>query len=448
MPTEPSIEFINHASVLLSDGRVGLLTDPWYSGQVFHQGWSLLHENSPEQIRALLARTHYIWLSHEHPDHFSPPFFKQFREEIKAAGIRILFQRTHDQRVRNFLAGLEFEVIEMNDGEPLRLSADFTIRSIQWDLYDSALLAQIQGVSVFNLNDCAITNPAALARLSARYGHCDVLLTQFSYAAWKGGKAMPERRQQAARSKLAAMRRQALALQASRIIPFASFTRFSNTLNAYLNDAINTPEQVRAALADLPARCVFLQPGEQQSLSALQQAPASLAFWQACHAGLGTAPLSQYASLPLARLAESFQCWQARIRRNNSPWLMKLAQHCIRPQPFAPLTLQLLDQNCRIRLGPLGDFRILPQPGEADIALHSASLDFLFQHDFGFDTLYVNGCFEVLKEGGFGRFMRCFGIGSLNAIGLHISPRVIFRLNTLRRILRKEKTLTPPRAKT
>ena len=43
-------EFINHASVLVSSEKVGLLSDPWYQGDAFHKGWSLLHELKDDEI--------------------------------------------------------------------------------------------------------------------------------------------------------------------------------------------------------------------------------------------------------------------------------------------------------------------------------------------------------------------------------------------------------------
>ena len=36
--SKTNIEFINHASVLISCGKISLLSDPWYNGPVFHHG--------------------------------------------------------------------------------------------------------------------------------------------------------------------------------------------------------------------------------------------------------------------------------------------------------------------------------------------------------------------------------------------------------------------------
>ena len=87
----PSVEFINHASVLISNEEIGLLSDPWYQGDAFHKGWNLLHELSDDEIYKLLKRTSHIWISHEHPDHFSIAFFNKFTDILIKDNIQILF---------------------------------------------------------------------------------------------------------------------------------------------------------------------------------------------------------------------------------------------------------------------------------------------------------------------------------------------------------------------
>ena len=69
-----SIQFINHASVKITISGKKILCDPWYEGSIFNEGWDLI---SYETINydELLKDLDYIWISHEHPDHFSVNFF-------------------------------------------------------------------------------------------------------------------------------------------------------------------------------------------------------------------------------------------------------------------------------------------------------------------------------------------------------------------------------------
>jgi hypothetical protein len=56
--------------------------------------------------------------------------------------------------------------------------------------------------------------------------------------------------------------------------------------------------------------------------------------------------------------------------------------------------------------------------------MHSSSLLFLLKNEFGFDTLMVNGRFEATPEG-FSKMTKSLAIGSLNAMGLSLSLRLL-----------------------
>ena len=65
------IEYLNHASVIIKDGAVQLLIDPWLWGTCFEEGWGLRFYN-PDAIERTKDCTH-IWVSHFHQDHFHRP---------------------------------------------------------------------------------------------------------------------------------------------------------------------------------------------------------------------------------------------------------------------------------------------------------------------------------------------------------------------------------------
>lgn len=433
----PRIEFVNHASVLLSDGQSALLSDPWFFGDAFHQGWSLLVETPEPEIIRILDKTTHIWISHEHPDHFSPPFFKQYLSRICERGITILFQKTRDGRLAAYLRGLGLSVIELPNNRPFSLNSGFSIRIVQSDLYDSALLAKIGGQRIFNLNDCPIHDSDALTRFAQKHGPCDVLLTQFSYAAWKGGKEHREWRKRAARHKLSAMHGQINALAPKACILFGSFVRFSNRLNSYMNDAVNHPDHVMAEQNRTPARLIFMAPGESQPLDLLSQNQTSLDFWRQQYAAI---PEQALASYPESESAETlktlFGQFQARLFRTNNRLLLSAARRYLPVHPFASTTVRLVDLDISLHIDPLGSIEQV-SPTLADIALHSSSLAYIFRLEFGFDTLFVNGCFEEATPGGFERFAKCFAIGNLNASGVYIRWSALGRLDVISLMLKK-----------
>ena len=69
------IKLINHASVLIGNQNLSLLTDPWYSEPIFNNGWKLIHEDENQKIDNY--NFEYLWISHEHPDHLSINEIKQ-----------------------------------------------------------------------------------------------------------------------------------------------------------------------------------------------------------------------------------------------------------------------------------------------------------------------------------------------------------------------------------
>jgi hypothetical protein len=71
-----------------------------------------------------------------------------------------------------------------------------------------------------------------------------------------------------------------------------------------------------------------------------------------------------------------------------------------------------------------------------DVAMHSGSLSFLFNNPFGFDTLTVNGRFEATPEG-FGKMTKSLAIGSLNAMGLAVSPKLVMNFKVVLMLLRR-----------
>lgn len=422
---------MNHASVLITSDRIGILSDPWYFGPAFHEGWSLLYENRGAEIDAVLGRTTHIWLSHEHPDHFSVPFFKKYGAVLRDRRIPVLFQTTKDQRVAGFLQANELDVIEIDDYATHDLGDGLRVKIIKSEFYDSALLLERNGFKVFNLNDCPLRSEADLARFRAVHGPCDVLLTQFSYAAWKGGRDNKTWRQEAAREKLETVALQARMLEAKSVIPFASFVRFSHALNDYLNDSVNRPADVAAALAGSGVAVVCLRPLERQSMDALRQDPESLKFWDEGYDALPQMPKTGYAgSISIDDLARAFEIYRTRTFANNSAWMIKLLGVLGLFGAFQPVALRLTDLDRTVTVDFVGGFRQTPAVG-ADIALHSASLDLIFKQDFGFDTLTVNGCFEERAPGGFQKMAKLFAIGNLNNMGIHLTPWIVLNVNLI-----------------
>ena len=262
MTMKTSVKFINHASVVVSDENISVLSDPWFSGDAFHKGWNLLHETGDNDIKKLLQKITHIWISHEHPDHFSISFFQNYSEILKNNSIKILFQKTSDKRVFKFLTAKGLNVKELEFNKSLKLSDDFTVKCIKDGFYDSGLLIDSHGDKILNLNDCEVTTPSRAKEVFSLTGKVDVLLTQFSYAAWKGGTKNKRWRVNAAQEKINTIKLQTETFRPKYLIPFASFFYFSNKENFYLNDSVNRPEQLEDKLQKYLEKLTIMAPND------------------------------------------------------------------------------------------------------------------------------------------------------------------------------------------
>ena len=185
--------FVNHAGFMVQNDSAVLLADPWVEGSAFNNGWSLLDRSTGNAaLVAALNETAlpvFIWISHEHPDHFSIGLIKLLKAEARVR-ITFLYQRTLDGRVVNFLRKQGFAVIECTPGVPVVLGHDMRIAVFPYSDGDSWALIQSGTRTMLNLNDCVVATPVQCrdiqAKVAALAPRIDVLLTQFfkSDAPW------------------------------------------------------------------------------------------------------------------------------------------------------------------------------------------------------------------------------------------------------------------------
>ena len=440
--TAPKITFVNHASVHIRTDNVGLLSDPWYSGDAFHHGWNLLSEPDPVKIKELLADTTHLWLSHEHPDHFSIKFFKEYKDVLLDNNIKIIFQHTEDKRVMNFLSANGLDVTELDFGKKVELAPDFSVTCIKDGFYDSGLCIEASGQTILNLNDCDITTVERASEVFDVVGVCDVLLTQFSYAAWKGGKENKAWRELAAREKLNSVAIQVDTFKPKIVIPFASFVYFSNERNFYLNDAVNRPTSVVEKLQHANVKVNVMQPfdvfdGTYDEASCKK----AIVFWEDHLKNIPLKPKSKYTKIAMSILETSFSIYQKRVFSNNSRSFMRLIKKVIPMKVFTPITIHLDDIGKTVVVD-LFNSELAETTAKADLVMASESLHFLFTNAFGFDTLTVNGCFEEQQEGGFAKAAKSLAIENLNNLGIQFRPSILVNIKLIWMFLGKLKNVT------
>jgi len=403
------IEWVNHASFLLTSGEVALLCDPWLDGTAFDDGW--LHLSPTRFGAADFARVTHLWFSHEHPDHFSPSNVRAIPPADRAR-IEVLYQRSLDQKVIKFCNGLGFRaVIEMTPGAWRDLGSGVEVRVDPWRDGDSWMAIRAEGRTLLNLNDCVVRSREDAGILRREIGPIDTLFSQFSYANWVGNPADVAGRRAQAREKLERLRIQAEVLKPRQLVPFASFVWFCHEENDFLNDEVNRIEDVvEFVRARTDAEPIVLYPGDTWEVGAARDPGPAVERYRADFATLPARPRLHAEPVPFDELVAQSRRYAERITKRNDPRMLRLLL-----QP-SPIHLSDLDVVAELRY-PEGLVRAAHARQACDIRLSSAALSYCFRFPWGGDTLHVNGRFTKPPGGRWKRFSRHFSPSVLNNRG-------------------------------
>ena len=145
------VTYIGHACMMMESAGTRILMDSWLSDPTYHGSWwhypPLVHR--PED----LPKIDYLYISHEHPDHFDPPTLKKLDKNI-----HIVIADFKRKRFVNRIRDLGFDQIsEIPFGEEFACEgSSIKLRLIPpdrpWD--DSAILVKDHETTVLNVNDC------------------------------------------------------------------------------------------------------------------------------------------------------------------------------------------------------------------------------------------------------------------------------------------------------
>lgn len=407
------IQFVNHASYVLRSDAISLLVDPWSQGEVFNEGWALL---CPTPIAPCdIADVTHIWFSHEHPDHFSVSDLQAFPEDRRAQ-IKVLFQRTEDQRVIGYCRKLGFQTEELPLNEWYNLQDMKLYCGSDPNPYaDSWLLARSGDQSVLNLNDCDLLDANSCDHI-ASLGPFNLLCTQFSYAAWQGNEADSVRRQAEAKTHLDGVLYQTKRLQPDYVMPFASHIWFCHEENGYLNQDVNRIDQIcDALLLQAESQPLILYPGDRWTLgNADHSNTGALAKFADQYQTIGTPQRPALRAAPIERqeLLAAAQVFVQRYYRLQAPssfvflalesfrnrslggtsMISNLRQLAVLSRESAKV--YVTDHECSYELSTQGLVDAEFAQADCDLSLGSQSLLHCFRVAWGAEALRINGRFR------------------------------------------------------
>ena len=412
------IHFVGHACIVVECSGTSILIDPWLSGKIFNNSWTLRPE--PVFDSALLGRIDYLWISHEHPDHCHFPTLGSFPDSFKQR-VTMLYQARDSEKMIAAFKGLGYrrfrllphrELVSLANGPPAAGSTK--VYCYHAGLMDSALAVVDDGQVILNANDARIsTGECGLILKDLK--HVNVLLNQFSLAAYAGfepaGRYLPERARQILHNVSGVHR----ALAARVTIPFASFVYFSSEDNKYVNPFANTVADAYEYLNRRGQTAVVLYPGDSYQVGAAHDS---------------TDALRRYAALPkwdelqydpietksLDAICEAYNAMAGQIRERYPRALLILLRPVI-------VRIPDLDKTVIFSLakGTIWEAAGSPPP---DLSVNSQPLWFGFKFAFGIQTLGVSARFTLHRNFRSWKLHRI--LFSLNNGGIYLKPKYMF----------------------
>jgi L-ascorbate metabolism protein UlaG (beta-lactamase superfamily) len=409
------MEWVNHASFILRSGQVSLLCDPWLEGTIFNRGWSLL---SPTKfVYAEFASVTHIWVSNERQDRFNLTTLnnipKGYRDKIK-----VLFLRTKNKRVVKACKELGFATEELPDSQIVEIAPDFKLMVGTKGVTDSWSAIFAEGKTLLNMNDCVFERQRDLEAIKQHVGSVDVLLSQFSYVNWVGNPDDRAAHKKHADYKKAEMLRQIRAFGPKQFIPFANYMFFSHVENAHMNQSSNRIGDVFHYLTrELNMQTVACYPGDRWEVGSSHDSAESIRRYNEDFDRASKAVPMEVASVSLEKLQEAARAFVRRSSEKNDELLLNSLPPAV---VYVPDLEQHLELSFRRGL-------ILAEGREADIFVSSDSLLDCLTTEYGGETLFVNGRFQVPAGGRPRRFFWIFPVSRRNSIRMALDLKVLGR---------------------
>jgi hypothetical protein len=143
------IQTLGHATLLLSDqnNQPLLITDPWITGSVYWRSWWLENYPNEDQLEQL-SQAKYVYITHEHPDHFHPPSIRKLGKKAT-----YLFPELPDMSMSNFLDQQNHQTQILKKNQWLTIGKEISILSVPLWSDDTILLIDTPTAFIVNLND-------------------------------------------------------------------------------------------------------------------------------------------------------------------------------------------------------------------------------------------------------------------------------------------------------
>lgn len=415
------VQFINHSSLIIDTGYEKILCDPWYLGSAFANGWRLLLDNETD-INAL--EFDKLWISHEHPDHFSIPTLKSLEKKKP-----VYYQETSDKKVKKYLEMQGHVVTEMPNNHSMNVN-NIDITCIVTEGYDSCILVDNGEFKFLNVNDSQLDKEEEIKKI-VKHTPIDLISIQFHYANWAGNEGdndIPEFKRKNAVSRI---RKICEVCGTNDVILFASFIYYAHEENFYWNKPFSHIDKTLEELQNSGINAILMIPGQELEInkdesykSASIQNKDAINFWKDKYNQIKITEFStQY---EISSIKELYLAFLNKIKAKNN--VDKFSKSFLKD-----FRLKIFINDLKLELS-LGLFKECFETKEthkmhdADVSLSSEALAMLFQNDFSLGSITISSRIQFNYRNAY-KFYFFFLIPYRNNIGTYLENSIIEDLN-------------------
>ena len=381
------VTLVSHASVVIESHGLRIWTDPWLTGKVFNESWSLFPAAAFDP--AMLDGIDYLWISHIHPDHFHIPSLNSLPAEFKAR-VKVLFQDNHADRVFDVLKKCGYKNFQVL---PHRQRTALSDRTAVY-CYSAGTLDSCLGViepegALFNINDSRL-NATDCRQVKSEVGRIDTVLSQFSLAVYNGIQPRDSHLNRGAAAMLEKVFANHAALGAKVTIPFASLMRFSLADNRYMNAFANRPRDVWEFARRRNLGVAVLFPGDTYDSSASCDSAPALAKYDAAYETIEQFPYDTPAVVPLQPIEQEFHEMVRHLHEKYPALMLRMLRAVV-------VKLPDLDKTVAFSI-PADSFAEVASSHAPDVTMCSQALHFCFFRSYGLQTLSSSAQHTVTRH--------------------------------------------------
>lgn len=415
------VKFINHSSILIDTDYEKILCDPWYQGTAFANGWRLLLDNVTDINKLEFDK---LWISHEHPDHFSIPTLKALESKKP-----VYYQETNDKKVMKYLKMQGHEVTEMPNNKVLNIN-NSNITCIVTEGYDSCLLIDDGEFKFLNVNDSQLDKEAEIKKI-VQHTPIDLISIQFHYANWAGNEGDNEIPEFKRKNAVDRINKICEVCGTKDVILFASFIYYSHEENFYWNKPFSHIDKTIKELGDLGINAIVMTPNQELVIDetrsyrlASNNNNKAINFWKEKYDQIKVKEFSSRHDIDDIKVL--YKKFLNKIKAKNN--IKKYNKTFLKD---FKLKIYINDLELILSLGLFEEcFKIehCDNIDNADVSLSSEALTMLFQNDFSLGSITISSRIQFNYDNAY-KFYFFFLIPYRNNIGSYLKDSIVNDLN-------------------